>query len=583
MPDRSRPMRAMNRFRAPRCAATRDRRGRVIALLACFLLACGGGGKSDDDDDGGDAAAPLSAEEQSARFLAQATLGANMEEIERTRDLGFESWLDEQLALPPSRHLPVFERLVSDYGDPAEDFAENSPIFRRYAWWDRLMSAPDTLRQRVALALSEIFVISDLTDLLFINPDSVASYYDMLLENAFGSYEDLLLDVTLHPAMGVYLSHLHNDKSDPAIGRYPDENYAREVMQLFSIGLFELNPDGSLVLDAGGDPIPTYSNFEITEFAKVFTGLGLRGPLASFGGYLGSRTLPMRMYEEHHEPGAKTLLGGYVIPDGQTGMEDIEEAIGHLADHPNVGPFMARRLIQRLVKSNPSPAYIERISDVWADDGNGARGNLGAVIRAILLDKEARRDPGDEDDGFLREPFLRFVTLLRTFDASSPSGEFLIEGAGVGFVVGQHPMSSPSVFNFFQPDFAPNGPVKQAGRVAPEFQVTTDASVIALANLATAFLFNDPAFPAPVVLFREGTIEEEDIPMALDLADELALSDDIDALMDRLDLLLTYGTLSEPSREAIIEVLEHEDMPAAFRPATAIHLILMSPDFAIVD
>ncbi len=557
----------------------------AIALVCTLLtLACGSGGKDDDDDDSGDdAPAPLTATERSARFLAQASLGANMDEIERVEEMGFEAWLDEQFAIPPGHHLEVMHRLQDDYGDPALDLTESSPVFRRYAWWDRVMQSPDVLRQRVALALSEIFVISDLVDLLFINPDSVASYYDMLLDNAFGSFEELLLDVTLHPSMGVYLSHLYNDKADPVIGRYPDENYAREVMQLFSIGLFELNPNGSLMLDDEGEPIATYSNAEITEFAKVFTGLGLRGPLATWGGYLGSRTEPMRMYEDHHEPGPKQLLGGYVIPDGQTGMEDIEEAIAHLANHSNVGPFMALRLIQRLVKSNPSPSYIERVAEVWADDGDGNRGNLKAVVRAILLDDEARRDPGREDDGFLREPFLRMVTMLRAFDASSPSGEYLIEAAPLGFLLGQHPMSSPSVFNFFQPDFAPNGPVKQAGLVAPEFQVTTDSSVIAVANLATYFLFEVPAFPAPQEVLRDGAIDPEDLEFSLDLSAVDALADDVDAMMDHLDLLLTYGTLSDASREAITELVLNDEVPLAARAPAAIHLILMSPDFAVVD
>ncbi len=553
----------------------------VLALLGQAWLACsdGGGGGSPQTD----SPEPLTSVEQSSRFLAQATLGASMEDIERVEALGFESWIADQLALPPSRHAEALERLRAAYGDPALQSTSISPQFRRYAWWDRVMLAPDLLRQRVALALSEIFVVSEQMDQLFIRPDAVASYYDMLLENAFGSYEELLLDVTLHPAMGVYLSHLNNDRSDAAIGRFPDENYAREVMQLFSIGLFELEPDGRLRLDPNGDPIPTYSNFEITEFAKVFTGLGLQGPGAFFGGRNGDYTRPLVMYEAHHEPGPKQLLGGFTIPAGQSGMQDVEDAIAHLADHPNVGPFLARRLIQRLVKSNPSPEYVARVAAVFDDDGSGLRGNLGAVVREILLDPEARRDPGEEDDGFLREPFLRWVSLLRTFDAASPSGEYLIEGDSVGFLVGQHPMASPSVFNFFQPDFAPNGPIQQAGLVAPEFQVTSDASVIWIANLATIFLFNEPAFVAGAERLRPGSIDPADLAITLDLSDEIALATDVDALLDRLDLLLTYGTLSAASRESIRELVEDPLLPAELRPAVAIHLILMSPDYSVLD
>jgi uncharacterized protein (DUF1800 family) len=545
------------------------------------LTACNSGGGGDDTGTPEAPAEPLTSIEQSSRFLAQATLGANMEEIERVEALGFEAWVGEQMALPTTSHLETMRRLQNRYAVPNDPRAFSSPQFRRFAWWNEVMSAPDVLRQRVALALSEIFVVSELTDLLFIHPESVASFYDLLLDHAFGSYEDLLLAVTLHPAMGVYLSHLNNDRSNVALGRFPDENYAREVMQLFSIGLFELDDDGSQILDPGAEPIPTYDNSDITEFAKIFTGLGLQGPLASFGGYPGDRTLPMVMYENHHEPGPKMLLNGFSIPGGQTGMQDIEDAIGHLADHPNVGPFIAKRLIQRLVRSNPSPAYIERISAIFSDDGNGTRGNLGAVVRGILLDDEARRDPGESSDGFLREPFLRWVSLLRAFDATSNSGEYLIDGAIPAFLIQQHPMASPSVFNFFQPDFSPNGPIKDAGLEAPEFQITNDSSVVWLENLALAFLIAPPAFPADVDLFAPGSIAEEDIPMALDLSDETALVDDIDGLIDRLDLLLTYGTLSDESRASIRTALEGADPPV--RAILALNLILSSPDYAIVD
>lgn len=549
----------------------------LVALLAAAACSSGGGGEDETT------ARPLTQVQASARFLSQATLGASYEEIERAEAIGFEAWIDEQMAIPASPHLEEMERLQRDYGDPARFETFRSPLFRRLAWWNRVMAAPDLLRQRVALALSEIFVVSDTADALFLEPGSVASYYDLLLEHAFGSYEELLLAVSLHPAMGVYLSHLNNDRSDAGLGRFPDENYAREVMQLFSIGLFELAPDGSLETDGNGDPIPTYGNAEITEFAKVFTGLGLQGPGAAFGGQAGDRRLPMVMYEDHHEPGPKTLLGGYTIPAGQTGMEDVEEAVAHLADHPNVGPFLALRLIQRLVKSNPSPAYIERVAAVFDDDGTGARGNLGAVVRAILMDDEARRDPSEESDGFLREPFLRWVSLLRAFDARSTSGEYLVEGAILGFLMGQHPMSSPSVFNFFQPDFAPNGPIQRAGLKAPEFQITTDTSVVWIANFATYFLFGPPAVPIAVDSLRAGTLTEDEIVLALDLDDERAIADDIDALLDRLDVLLTYGTLSSSTRDTIAAVLADPLLvdPDA-RVRAAIHFILMSPDYAVV-
>ncbi len=551
--------------------------GSLLALGA-LAVACGNGGGGDDDPSAGPTLAEM---EEASRFLAQASLGASYEEIERAARMGRERWIEEQLDTPPSRHLPLFSQLVAEYADPENEQLIASPLFRQFAWWERVMEAPDVLRQRVALALSEIFVVSDVPDLLFLLPGAVASYYDVLLEHAFGSYEELLLDVSLHPAMGIYLSHLNNQRSDPDVGRFPDENYAREVMQLFSIGLVELEADGIPLLDAAGETIPTYGNREITEMAKVFTGLGLQGPGSAFGGFAGDFTRPMVMYEAFHEPGEKELLGGFLIPAGQSGMADVEDAVGHLADHPNTGPFIALRLIQRLVTSNPSPAYVERIARVFANDGRGRRGNLGAVVRAILLDAEAREPATPALAGHLREPFLRWVSLLRAFDARSPSGRYFIDSFGVGFLLGQVPMSSPSVFNFFQPDFAPNGPVRLVGAVAPEFQITTVSTVASLVNVMTAFSFVDPAFVYGPELFRPGSISPEEIAITIDWSEEIELAEDVDALIDRFDLVLSYGRLGEEARRLIREV--SEPLPPELRVPMVLHLLLITPDYAVVE
>ncbi len=551
----------------------RRRLVRLVSLVACATLAaaCGSGGSHDD---------PTRAElEAASRFLAQASLGASYEEIELVARIGHERWLDRQLSLPPSLHLPLLEELVAQYADDEGLIA--SPIFRRFAWWEQVMEGPDVLRQRVALALSEILVVSDVPDLLFLLPQSVASYYDVLVEHAFGDYEELLLAVSLHPAMGIYLSHLNNQRGDPAIGRFPDENYAREVMQLFSIGLVELARDGTPLLDAEGGTIPTYGNREITEMAKVFTGLGLQGPGAGFGGFEGSFTEPMGMYEAFHEPGPKELLGGFTIPAGQSGMADVEDAIGMLVDHPNTGPFLARRLIQRLVTSNPSPAYIGRVASVFEDDGDGRRGNLGAVVRAILLDGEALEPADPVLAGRLREPFLRWVSLLRAFRARSESGHYFIDAGGVGFLLGQQPMSSPSVFNFFQPDFAPNGPVRDAGGVAPEFQVTTASSVAALVNLNTYLSFVDPAPLIDPALLRAGSVTPEEMAIQFDWSEEIALAEDLDALIDRFDLIFTHGTLGAWPRGLIR--LQTESLPPEFRVPAVLSLVLSSPDYAVTE
>lgn len=564
---------------------SQSRSVRLALLLACAVLAaaCGGGGGDDDDPKPSPRQGPTLGELQEAsRFLAQASLGASYEEIERVARMGPERWLDEQLETPPSLHLPLLAALKAEYADPANQELTRSPIFRRFAWWERVMEGPDVLRQRVALALSEILVVSDVPDLLFLLPDSVASYYDLLLEHAFGDYEDLLLAVSLHPAMGIYLSHLNNERGDPDVGRFPDENYAREVMQLFSIGLLELERDGSPLLDSDGNTIPTYGNREITELAKVFTGLGLQGsPASTFGGFVGDFTLPMTMYEDFHEPGPKELLDGFRIPAGQSGMADIEDAVTHLSDHPNTGPFIARRLIQRLVASNPSPAYIERVARVFEDDGEGRRGNLAAVVRAVLLDEEAREPSGRATAGRLREPFLRWVSLLRAFDARSPSGHFFIESGGVGFLLGQLPMSSPSVFNFFQPDFAPNGPVRDTGGVGPEFQITTASTVAWLVNLMTWFSFGEPAFLIDPAYLKADSITPEEMAIALDWDEEIELAQDIDALIDRLDLIFSYGTLSAESRRLIRDV--SEPLPPELRVPMVLHLLLITPDYAVVE
>ena len=564
---------------------SRSRSVSLVLLFACALLAaaCGGGDGGDDDPGAPPRSGPTRSElEEASRLLAQASLGASYEEIERVARLGPERWLDEQLERPPSLHLPLLAELEAAYGDEANPDLMNSPIFRRFAWWEQVMEGEDVLRQRVALALSEIFVVSDVPDLLFLLPECVASYYDLLLEHAFGDFEDLLLAVSLHPAMGIYLSHLNNERGDPDVGRFPDENYAREVMQLFSIGLLELGPDGEPLLDQNGRTIPTYGNREITEMAKVFTGLGLQGsPFSGFGGFVGDFTLPMVMYEDFHEPGPKELLGGFSIPAGQSGMADVEDAVAHLAGHPNTGPFLARRLIQRLVTSNPSRAYVARVAQVFADDGEGRRGNLGAVVRAILLDREAREPAEPALAGHLREPFLRWVSLLRAFDAASPSGHYFIDSNGVGFLLGQLPMSSPSVFNFFQPDFAPNGPVRDAGAVAPEFQITTSSTVAWLVNLMTYFSFGDPVILLDPALLEPGSITPEEMAIRLDLAEEIELAEDIDALIDRFDLIFTYGTLSGESRRVIREV--SEPLPPELRVPMVLHLLLTTPDYAVVE
>ena len=551
---------------------------------------------------------------EAARLLNQASIGASHDEVVQAARLGPEGWIESQFARPITRHQAATRQIRAMIGERGEDILP--PLFaQRFAWWQQTITADDVLRQRVALALSEILVVSNRVDFLALSPEGVSSYYDLLLDNAFGNYRDLLMGVTLHPAMGVYLSHLNNDRSNPASGRFPDENYAREVMQLFSIGLNELNPDGSLRLDTSGRPIPTYTNREITELAKVFTGLGPGGSTGTFGQHplLADLTVPMRMYDQHHEPGEKRLLRGVVLPGGQSGMRDVEQAVDHLFNHPNTGPFIGRLLIQRLVTSNPSPDYIARVAAAFANNGQGVRGDMRAVLRAILLDSEAR-DPGARPAsvqyGRLQEPFVRFVALARTFEATSPSGLYFTTGVFADLFINQHAMSSPSVFNFFLPDHQPQGAIAEAGLVGPEFEIANTATLIGFANLMDVALLadrvgeylpeltleecdrqgcavrpvacEDLATGDPAPCLPAALMDFESLRIRLDLSAEMALAADSRALVDRLDLLLTYGSLSPQTRATVLASMDR--IPDPFlRVRAALYLILISPDYAVAN
>ena len=502
---------------------------------------------------------------QASRFLAQASLGADYEEIQRTARIGPNAWIQEQFTRPIGYLQPLLD-------DRSRRGLEVTSEQRRWAWWQEVMNGPDPLRQRVALALSEIFVISDNNGSVDSNPIGSANYYDMLLRNAFGNYRTLLHDITLHPMMGAYLSHLRNDRSDPRSGRYPDENYAREIMQLFSIGLYELRPNGTLLPDGRGQSIPTYTNDDITQFAKVFTGLAFDGADRNFGDGQEEWTKPMRMYEEHHEPGVKRLLRGRLVPAGQNGMQDIDAAIDDLFLHSNVGPFISRKLIQRLTTSNPSPDYVQRVAAIFANDGHGVRGNMKAVISAILLDTEATTWPtaGGITKGMLRESFLRRVHLARAFDARNLVRTYPIADGGAPDDFGQRPLSSPTVFNFFLPDYRPTGPIADAGLVAPEFQIFTAVTAISSANALRGQI--------------RGSMNQDDndaLDVRLDLTDEIALSANPSALVDRLNLILMYGNMSNPMRQVLINALNQLRDPQE-RVMTALQLIVIAPEYAVL-
>ena len=515
--------------------------------------------------------------DSASRLASRATYGLDYAAIEKLAAEGETAWLERQFTLPLGLHDTVVAELFARQaaGDFAAIEASRNNIeyaFRRVAWWQQAVYAPDLLRQRVAFALSEILVVSDQLDLLTVYPYALSNYYDTLLTHAFGNYRDLLRAVTLHPTMGVYLSHINNAKANPQENTYPDENYAREVMQLFSIGLFELNSDGSEKKDSEGRPIATYDNDDIREFAKIFTGLSFGGDNAFFGRRAPVFQQPMQMFAAFHEPGEKHLLNGFVVPAGQSPMQDLEDAIDNLFNHPNTGPFIGKQLIQRLVTSNPSPAYIARVSAAFNGDNTGVRGDMKAVLRAILFDPDAVADPGtDPRAGKLREPLLRALALLRQFGVNSPDGFYANTGLLMENLLHQHPLSSPSVFNFFLPSHSPVGAIAAANMVAPEFQITNSSTIVAISNLVDIVLYGDVVNDLKLPPFQAAE---------LNLDDYIALADDADALLTRLDTLMTYGTLSADTRSSILRVLQELDDPA-FRVSTAIYLIFTSPDYAI--
>jgi len=532
--------------------------------------------------------------DEASRFLLQATLGGSYQNMEEIAASGIENWIDQQMEMEPSLLTPLIQPTYDEYkayyveqgGDP-EDFPYRPwrDIFS-FVWWENNMTTNDILRHRIAFALSEILVVSAQSELGDFG-DGLANYYDIFNRNAFGNYKDILMEVTLHPAMGYYLSHLDNPKGDPELNTHPDENYAREIMQLFSIGLYELNQDGSRKTDANGNFIPTYTNSDIKEFAKVYTGLGIGAvienewtdePDFGYGIWLADMTVPMAMYQEYHETSEKHLLNGFVIPANQDGMTDIEQTINHLFNHPNVGPFIGKKLIQLLIKSNPSPEYIASVAAAFNDNGSGVRGDMKAVIKAILLNPEARECSwiNDPTQGKLIEPFVRFTHFTHAIGTISPSGNYWSHGYFTYDNLKQYPLASPSVFNFFLPDFQPNGAITNAGLVAPEFQIHNSQTSIGYVNMADIWVMDE------INIWSWDDVSKN---VYTDFSWLVEDAQDAEVLINKLDLVLTHGSLSEETRNIIKQVLEPYQggmVQRMDRIHLAAYLIMISPDYVIL-
>lgn len=549
---------------------------------------------------------------KSSRFLSQATLGYNMEEIEKVNEIGIEDWIDEQINLPISytfeSAVKAYHQLVRDSlvnRDPTIDPNSISASIRYwdYAWWQYHMTQPDLLRQRIALALSEILVIS--TKSGFGNePYAFGSFYDILMRHSFGNYRDILQEVTYHPAMGSYLTYLANPKSDTIRNIFPDENYAREVMQLFSIGLDSLNLDGTVVYDTitiTADSflvakVPTYDNTDIAEYSKIFTGLIFGDRTLDSKGFKTnalndtSWALPMQMNDAYHEPGLKYLFNNQSVGSQNTvdGDRDISEALDNLFAHPNVGPFISKLLIQRLVTSNPSPQYVERVASMFNNNGNGIKGDLASTVRAILLDPEASNCQAKMNTkyGMMREPFIRYVHSLKAFDLATQSGRHRNAMRDVYDDIEQKPFASPSVFNFFQQDYQPIGPLEQEGLFAPEFQISNSQTIIGYLNGLNQWIVRDDPTDEWGLFSNENIPEDE--KAFIDISDEIALAGDDDQLhilVDRLNMLLAHGNLSATSTQLIVDALKKfplaNEGDIEDRTRIAIYMVMSSPEYII--
>jgi len=564
------------------------------------------------------------ADSDAVRFLTQATFGATYDEITHLRDIGYQGWFNEQFTAPASTETQYLDWVASTF--PDEYLSDDTRV---EIWTINSVGTPDPsrggypnnaptdqLRQRVAFALSELFVVSNSNGTLAYEPWALASFYDLLAADAFMNYRTLLEDVTKHPAMGIFLSMIMNQKADPDQNIHPDENYAREVMQLFSVGLTQLNIDGTPVL-AGGEPVPTYDQTTVRGFAAVFTGWDwnntgcgdntytccMYNEEEGWGTYFWCGPsnyndppwrLPMQPIEHYHDSTSdKQLLvyPGVALPNGVLvhggdAQTELTAALDNIFHHPNVGPFVASSLIRRLITSNPTPQYVQRVATVFNNNGSGVRGDLRAVVKAILLDPEARYGQWQHPDtyGKLREPLLKVTQIWRAMEARTGNGRVssLNVWPPLETEIGQAPMRSPTVFNFFRPDFQQPGEVEDRGLVSPEFQIMTDTMVVSTPNLLFSFIFCD--------------YTGSDACWASDDPQTMQVYEDRDAaiaasnptqLVDDYNLLFMAGQMSPFMRNVIVTRLnqltedDYGNDLGRVRVQHALYLIMNSPEYSI--
>jgi uncharacterized protein (DUF1800 family) len=595
----------------------------LSALAAATLAACGGGG-----GDGGGAAGAIppgggndgsnngtgqtyqftSAKDsaQAASFLQQAQFSSTQAEIAQLRSGSYADWLNEQYDEARKPRSQSGADWLAQRGYDAVGFDTNyynTAYPADYMLYKQLMDAPDAMRQRVALALSEFFVVSLQGGSYTWQSFGTAHWWDLLCRNAFGNYRQLLEDVTLNAAMGTYLN-VKGNKGENGAGRVPDENYAREVMQLFTIGLYQLNLNGTEKKDANNQKIDSYTQSDVSNLARVFTGynydvsdgvthLVTRNDGTTFTvrsrDFTGKR---MSFSQADHSTQDARFLG-VSVPGSTSGVQSLRIALDTLANHPNVAPFFSKQMIQRLVTSNPTTGYVERVAKVFNNNSQGIRGDLRAVWSAILLDDEARnpQNASSTSHGKLREPMLRFIQWGRSFGFKSAAGSWkLPETSSTATRLGQSPLRSPSVFNFFRPGFVPPNTALAASKTpAPEFQIVNETTVAGYLNFMQGAIRSGFSVRRPDLA---QSVNDPAQPLVNDMAatytQELALVADAAALTDHLNNVLCAGRLSAGNVGVITAALNATPITATStdaqkldRISAGVLMVMASSDYLV--
>jgi uncharacterized protein (DUF1800 family) len=535
--------------------------------------------------------APSARKLDAVRLLQQASFGPTPAGIDGLAATTNTAWIDQQIAQPwAASYVPYIDgkfALGEDYRPKGAKYSANWPAYR---FWSTAAGANDQLRRRVGFALHEIFVVSTADSNLYYHGRAYGNYLDLLNKHALGNFRNLIEDIALSPVMGIYLSHMRNPKEDLATGRMPDENFARELMQLFTIGLHELNPDGTLQTGVDGKPVETYGNADVMALAKVFTGWSWGFPdneLTTNNFRWGNPDYSstkdrridlqrMKNYPGQHSTAEKKLFAGkpwaVTIPANGTPDNDLRTALDTLFNHPNVGPFIGRQLTQRLVTSNPSPAYVARVAAAFNNNGRGVRGDMAAVVRTILLDTEARATPAAAAK--LREPALRVTHWMRAFGVTSTSGEFTL--GGDLDAMGQRVFAPTSVFSYFRPGYVPAGTaLATAGATAPEFQLVNEGSTAAWVNLARNMAGSGIGW----------TVNTPELASPMSTPISLVSTGDVSALIEHLNLMLFAGTMSAELKfdilDAVSGVAGNDANSHNYRARIALFMALASPEYLV--